>query len=305
MCHRFSRLYHATNDYAILVIIPACFCTFGAYMNDYPLITVQPNVRINSQPTYWHCEPGWEWKAQPLVDHLLWYVLDGVGLMHVSGRTWTLESGSCFVFTPGAQPHGTQDPERRLVVFGMHFDILDTQGKQLLNVLPLPPPGYVVRDTAFVTSLAQHCDASWRRGDASGRRQSALLLQALIGHVYDEAHHPIPSAADRALDEIVCLLQHDPRQRWTVDELAERAHLSRAQFVRRFRARVGFAPTHFAIQMRLERARALIEETNMSLTAIATALGYSDLFFFCRQFKQYLGYAPGTLRRRSSLQDDQ
>jgi AraC-like DNA-binding protein len=263
-------------------------------------------VRLNSPPTYWHCEPGWEWKAQPLADHLLWYVLDGCGQMRVHGRIWALEAGSCFVFRPGAQPHGTQDHERRLVVFGMHFDIVDLDRQQLGRTHALLPPlGYVVRDTAFVTALAHHCDAGWRRGDAAGQRHSALLLQALIGHVSDEARHPVPSAVDRALDEIVRLLQHDPRQRWTVDELAERAHLSRAQFVRRFQARVGLAPTRFAIQMRLERARTLIEETDMPLSAIATALGYSDLFFFCRQFKQYLGYAPGTIRRRRSHgQDD-
>jgi hypothetical protein len=161
---------------------------------------LQFGVRINSQPTYWHCEPGWEWKAQPLVDYLLWYVLDGVGQMHVYRRTWTLEAGSCFVFTPGAQPHGTQDLERRLVVFGMHFDMLDVDRQHLTQAILLPPPGYVVRDTTFVTALAQHCDASWRRGDAAGRRQSSLLLQALIGHVYDEALHPVPSPVDRALD---------------------------------------------------------------------------------------------------------
>jgi len=264
-----------------------------------PEFTVRPfDVRLTSHPTYWHCEPGWEWTAQPLTDHLLWYVLDGVGQMRAYGHTWTLEAGSCFVFTPGAQPHGTQDLERRLVVFGMHFDVVDMRGQLCPQTVPLlPPPGHVVRDTAFVTALAHHCDASWRRGDVAAQQQSCLLLQALIGHVYDEAHHPVPSSVDRALDEIVRLLQHDPRQRWTVDDLAQRVHLSRAQFVRRFRARVGLAPTRFAIQMRLERARVLIEETDMPLSAIATALGYNDLFFFCRQFKQYLGYAPGTLRR--------
>src|SRR3712207_1014065 len=87
--------------------------------------------RLNSKPTYWHCEPGWEWKARPLADHLLWYVMDGIGRMRLGGQAWELHAGSCFVFAPGSTPHGTQDPDRRLVVFGMHFDVADASGQTL------------------------------------------------------------------------------------------------------------------------------------------------------------------------------
>ena len=257
------------------------------------------DVRLNTGPTYWHCERGWEWRARPLPDHLLWYVMDGVGMMRLDGEAWELSTGSCFVFTPGSRPHGTQDPDRRLVVFGMHFDMVNAQGQPMhATAGMLPPHGHVVRDTAFFATLAQRCDAGFRLGDEIGALQSRLFLQAMILHLWEEVLHPVPSAVDVALDEIVRAIQREPGTRWTVDELARRAHLSRAQFVRRFRAATGLSPARFMVQARLERARQLIQETNMPLGQIASALGYDDVYFFSRQYKHYAGYPPSALRRR-------
>jgi AraC family transcriptional regulator, arabinose operon regulatory protein len=268
-------------------------------MNDPQSSTPPFAVRLNTRPTYWHCERGWEWRARPLADHLLWYVMDGIGLMRLEGRAWDLRAGSSFVFPPGTQPHGTQDPDRRLVVFGMHFDVLDAAGRCLAETTALlPPPGHVVRDGAFFATLAQRCDASFRRGDELGALQSRIYLLAMVLHLREEALHPAPSAVDEALDEIIRALQREPGRRWSVDELAHRAHLSRAQFARRFRAATGLAPARFMIRARIERARQLIQETDMSLGQIALALGYDDVAFFSRQYRRYAGSPPSTLRRR-------
>jgi AraC family transcriptional regulator, arabinose operon regulatory protein len=255
-------------------------------------------VELRTRPTYWYCEPGWEWQSRPLADHLFWYVIDGVGTMRLEDVAWDLESGSCFVFPPDSQPHGTQDPDRRLVVFGMHFVALAPDGAELPRGASIaPPPGIVVRDKAFFGTLAQRCDVSYRRGDALGTMQSAVWLQAMILHLWDEVAHPTPTAVDLVLDEIVRDLQMEPGKRWAVEDLAARAHLSRAQFVRRFRAATGLSPTRFMIQARLERARRLIQETSMTMSQIADVLGYEDVFFFSRQYKHYAGYPPSDLRR--------
>jgi AraC family transcriptional regulator, arabinose operon regulatory protein len=265
------------------------------------ITTLSFDVRLNTKPTYWHCEPGWEWRSPPLADHLLWCVLDGVGTMRLDDEAWTLTTGSCFIFPLGARPHGMQDPERRLVVYGMHFDVVPTDGGDTPGAAQIHPPhGHILRDLGFFAALGHHCDASYRRGDELGAQQSRLYLRAMILHLWEEILHPAPSTVDIALDEIVRELQREPGKRQTVAELARRAHLSRAQFARRFRALTGLSPARFMIQTRLERARQLIQETNMPLGQIAAALGYDDVYFFSRQYKHYAGRAPSTLRRQAS-----
>jgi transcriptional regulator GlxA family with amidase domain len=51
------------------------------------------------------------------------------------------------------------------------------------------------------------------------------------------------------------------------------------------------------LQVRLERARTLLEETSMPIGQIAHALGYEEVFLFSRQFKQQYGYSPRQARQ--------
>lgn len=66
---------------------------------------------------------------------------------------------------------------------------------------------------------------------------------------------------------------------------------------RRFRAATG-APLHeWAVQSRIARARHLLGETDMPVKAVAAQLGYRDVYFFTRQFRQTVGVPPAAYRR--------
>jgi len=81
-----------------------------------------------------------------------------------------------------------------------------------------------------------------------------------------------------------------------VPELAVRAALSRAQFTRRFTARFGLSPARYVARARTDRAHQLLTETSMSVTQVATTLGYTDLGYFSRQYKSHHGHPPGAVR---------
>lgn len=59
---------------------------------------------------------------------------------------------------------------------------------------------------------------------------------------------------------------------------------------------MGISVQSYMIRMRIERAEHLLQYAGMSVSEVADALGYRDVFFFSRQFKQYTGRAPSTLR---------
>jgi AraC family transcriptional regulator, arabinose operon regulatory protein len=110
--------------------------------------------------------------------------------------------------------------------------------------------------------------------------------------LWEDATLPAPGPVDAALDELTRTIRHDPGRRWTVAELAGRTALSRAQFTRRFIAYTGMPPARFLIQARVDRARQLLTETDMSVTQVAVTLGYSDIGYFSRQYKRYAGHPP-------------
>lgn len=241
-------------------------------------------LRPRTRPTYWRCERTWSWHPRPLTDHLLWCVLDGVGTLDLDGRHCDLEPGVSVVFAPGDAPAAGHDPDRRLLVFGLHFD---ADG-------PASPPSRwaKVRDLALLESLARRSDAAHRRGDPLGRRQTLLCLAQILCLVWEDALYPPPGPVDAALDDISRAIRQDPSRRWTVAELAARASLSRAQFTRRFTAHTGLPPGRYAVHARITRATELLTETRMTVTQVAAALGYPDMASFSRQYKWITGRPP-------------
>lgn len=244
---------------------------------------------FNSPPTYWRCEAGWFWHARPLGDHLLWCVLDGVGELTLAGRPEQLAPGSCVVFRPGDAPMARHEPQRRLLVFGLHFD---TDAP-----VELPPTGPIrVRELTLLDALARRCDRSFRRGGPLGDRQGRLCLEQLLCLLQEEAIAEALGPVDLELDRIAEEMRQDPSRRWTVAELARRTALSRAQFTRRFTAYAGLTPARYLINVRLARAHELLTETQMSVTQIAATLGYVDVAYFSRQYKRHTGRPPSAVR---------
>lgn len=251
-------------------------------MSHYP---APLRLDLLSPPTFWRCEPSWSWVSRPLPDHLLWCVLDGRGSMELAGERRELHPGVCAVFAPGDAPRATHDPRRRLLVFGMHFTV-DRRG-----VVPEPRWGEVM-DRELLGVLARTSDASYRRQDPLGRRQAELCLEQVLGLVWDAVHNPGRSATDTAVDEVARQLRQDPGHDWTVAEMARRVALSRAQFTRRFVAQLGMSPAQYLIQCRIDRAHELLTETGLTVTQTAAALGYTDVPYFSRQYKQRTGRSP-------------
>ena len=259
-------------------------------MTHRPVLANPVDLQLHSPPTFWRCEPSWSWVSPPLQDHLLWCVLDGIGRLELDGQTRELGPGVCAVFAPGDAPTASHDPRRRLLVFGMHFTV--------------SPAGVVpgerwaeVSDRVLLGALARSSDTAYRRGDPLGRRQAELCLEQLLGLIWDAAHSPQPSATDTAVQEVAQAIRQDPSRAWSVAEMSAQATLSRAQFTRRFLAQQGMSPAQYLIRARIDRADQLLTETGLTVTQVAAALGYTDVPYFSRQYKQRTGRSPSQTRR--------
>jgi len=78
--------------------------------------------------------------------------------------------------------------------------------------------------------------------------------------------------------------------------LAAIAGLSLYHFARAFKQSAGVTPHHYLVQRRVERAQEMLARTELSLSEIALAAGFSDQSHFARHFRQMLGRTPGQFR---------
>jgi transcriptional regulator GlxA family with amidase domain len=84
----------------------------------------------------------------------------------------------------------------------------------------------------------------------------------------------------------------------TVASLARASRLSRSQFISRYRTVFGDTPHQTRIRARLERAQWLLATTNLPVTEICMAIGFSSLGTFSRMFRARCGEPPVRYRAR-------
>jgi AraC-like DNA-binding protein len=84
-----------------------------------------------------------------------------------------------------------------------------------------------------------------------------------------------------------------------LDELAATACLSPYHFHRRYRELFGEPPGSHLLRRRLEEARRLITDSDMSITEISLSVGYCSLGSFSALFRRATGYSPLGYRREN------
>ena len=90
----------------------------------------------------------------------------------------------------------------------------------------------------------------------------------------------------------------------TVTALAKSSRLSRSQFIARYRAVFGDTPHQTRIGARLERAKWLLATSELSVTDICMAVGFSSLGSFSHQFRVRCGEPPARFRKRMATHDE-
>jgi transcriptional regulator GlxA family with amidase domain len=101
------------------------------------------------------------------------------------------------------------------------------------------------------------------------------------------------------IQTVLTYVRRNLARRLSVDELAEVANLSPRQFSRAFQAETGQTPAKAVENLRLEGARALMEDTNHTLDVVAQETGFGDRNRLRRAFLRAYGQPPQVIRTQS------
>lgn len=121
------------------------------------------------------------------------------------------------------------------------------------------------------------------------------LLDAFAQYASSRQVQHLPHNHSRISDVIKYIDDHYA-EKLTLESLAEIAYLSKYYFLRTFVAQVGLSPYQYINSVRLTRAKALLDNTTMSVEEIGWAVGYGGAKNFIRSFKNATGQTPKQYR---------
>ncbi len=93
------------------------------------------------------------------------------------------------------------------------------------------------------------------------------------------------------------IMHENIEEPFEITEIAERVQISRRQLERLFQKYVEVSPVQFYIELRVSRAHALLNETEMTVAQIAAATGFGSSTQLTVRFKKRFGESPSSFRR--------
>ena len=284
-----------------------------------PEITATAAIQQPGLPQgYWSSGDGWpNWRADMLE-------LDGFAastplsvnllIVHLSAPAAVTAHGldqPAVVLVPGDStliPRGCaatlHHAPRDVLVLELTDALIARAAKALHIHEPASPllPRCCLRDER-ITRLCDVLDVEARDGFASGRAFGEAIAMALASRLVTvnaqwavlpgtRAGYPTARALLPVLEYIDDNLDAD----LTVAKLARIAGLSRHWFAHQFRAAMHCAPHQYVLGRRIERAKQLLAQTDLSATAVGYALGFGNPSHFAQAFRRSTGVTPSSYR---------
>lgn len=84
----------------------------------------------------------------------------------------------------------------------------------------------------------------------------------------------------------------------SLDKLSKNTYLSPVYLSKIFKEETGDSPINYLINIRLNKAKELLEEGSLTIKSIAKSVGYSDAYYFSKLFKKHFGISPSKLKQK-------
>ncbi len=136
---------------------------------------------------------------------------------------------------------------------------------------------------------------SKQRGEPLAKNVAGTFLyDAVHSHTDEQAQQPINRQGNShpKLAEAVSIMRTNTEEPLRLDEIAGYIEISRRQLERLFQKHYHCTPSRYYISLRLNKARQLLQRTNLSVMDIATACGFVSITHFSKCYRDNLGASP-------------
>ncbi len=107
----------------------------------------------------------------------------------------------------------------------------------------------------------------------------------------------------QTIEKGIRYLQKDGKQELSIEEIAKMCFVTPVYFRRLFRAYTGMSPNEYRIKRKIERAKDIMEKSEISIAEISELLGYEDPSYFWRAFKKEVGMSPSAYQKSVELKN--
>jgi len=136
-----------------------------------------------------------------------------------------------------------------------------------------------------------HLSPHYRCREKAANILNYILLEILSGET--------PGSNNIHVDKIIRYIDENITQKLTLTSVSKEFNLSREYTCELFKKETGKTLTNYINERKIHVAKELISGGKMSLSQVATFMGYSDYTYFSRVFKKYFNISPVQIQKKS------
>lgn len=253
--------------------------------------------------------PGWEDIRQTVSGHTFYYIHSGKGVFRCEDMDVEVSGGTLVYLWPGLSLQMKSSEAFPLRMTMLLFDCASL--RRIENEWSIPEPIKQMRIPFLlqlqgermvkVGELFQETERDWVPGDFVREARVKSVWYRLVQELHEVAEagerHSGEEGITAALRRFKDKLDTEFATEFRITELAEQTGFSPVYIRRTFAARYGCSPKEYLDQLRNEHAIRRLQFTGDSITEIARACGYSDVYQFSKTFKKRNGFSPSEYRR--------
>lgn len=275
------------------------------------------NIKIEEfNPTFLYF-----WKGTKLTDGVkpeyhdfaeMIFILSGQGKYRIADTVFRVSEGDIIIINPGVTHQSLvsniENPTTEAVV---GFTDIQFEGFAV-NEVPLPAEGAVthtqgeLRQKLFKIFTSMDAENVVRR---TGRYYmlKSYLMQVLLLLVREQTEpievstgYSFKSAGKKyVVEKVIDYFEDHYAEKISLDQIADNTYLSSVYVSKIFKAETGDTPIRYLINIRLEKARELLENGwEGSIQELALQVGYDDAYHFSKLFKKRYGMSPSKVVKK-------
>lgn len=230
-------------------------------------------------------------------DYHILYIAEGKCTVTENGEKTEAPKGSVIVYLPNQPQEYSFNPDDGSVSYYIHFT--GSGCEQLMRDTALNQKNifYIGKSHTLEELINTLINEYKQKLKFSNHRINGILLEiiSLIGR--KNAYMMSGGNDTNKRFEIVCEYIHNNfSANLTMKELATMCNLSESRFSHLFTEIFGKSPKQYIMNVRMENAKELLLDSDMSILEIGSAVGFDDQNYFSRIFKKHCGMSPNEFR---------
>ena len=261
----------------------------------------ESDIRCSCTSGFMHCHSYLE----------MLYILEDNTRIVINGFEFYADTGDLILINQ-YDIHEVQWPKRHWVLLIDPTRIFHMPHKEIHAIFPRSASHKHIRHIDYPTpsadrmrstfeALIASLKSSSNHGSPETTGQFYLLLNAIRAYTALSEENPvdvIPLSHQKVIHEVLVYLDEHYHNPVTLDEIALRAGVTPNYFCRFFKRITGRSLMSYLNELRCQRARDLIEGTELPITTIAFDTGFASASYFNRKFREHWGTSPSKFRGR-------